>query len=251
MQPRTTNVRTRDRALALFFLALPLLVPSLALAEDEASGEGILSTAILRFALLGAEWVLWLLVVLSVGVVAITAERAWYLYSDRSDGDKLSEAVNSYLSDGVLGTFRSRLGQIGGLEARILSAGAESADAGSGAAEKAMEGTATAEKLRMERGLSYLATVGANAPFIGLFGTVLGVIQAFNDLKESTEAAKQAVMGSISEALVATAVGLAVAIPAVVLFNMFSRAVKARLSRSESLADLVLARMDGGAADGS
>ena len=97
----------------------------------------------------------------------------------------------------------------------------------------------------MERGLSILATVGSNAPFLGLFGTVLGIIQAFNDLAENTAEASEAVMAGISEALVATAIGLLVAIPAVVLYNGFSRWVKGRLGRSESLADLVLARMHG------
>src|SRR5690606_27270598 len=105
------------------------------------------------------------------------------------------------------------------------------------------EGTATAERMRMERGLAYLATVGSNAPFVGLFGTVLGIIKAFHDLAQNVEAASEAVMAGISEALVATAVGLLVAIPAVVLYNAFSRWVRNRIARSESLADLVLARM--------
>jgi biopolymer transport protein ExbB len=97
----------------------------------------------------------------------------------------------------------------------------------------------------MERGLSFLATVGSNAPFLGLFGTVLGIIKAFHDLAINTDEASEAVMAGISEALVATAVGLLVAIPAVVLYNVFSRWVKSRLSRSQSLANLVLARLEG------
>ena len=113
------------------------------------------------------------------------------------------------------------------------------------AAERAMAGTVTAERMRMERGLPFLATVGANAPFIGLFGTVLGIIHAFHDLSVNTSEASEAVMAGISEALVATAVGLLVAIPAVVLYNSFQRWVKSRLARSESLAQLVLARLTG------
>jgi biopolymer transport protein ExbB len=96
----------------------------------------------------------------------------------------------------------------------------------------------------MERGLSFLATVGSNAPFIGLFGTVLGIIQAFHDLAANTSEASEAVMAGISEALVATAVGLLVAIPAVVLYNFFTRWVKGRLARSESLADLVMSQLE-------
>ncbi len=76
-----------------------------------------------------------------------------------------------------------------------------------------------AERPRYERFLSFLGTLGSNAPFIGLFGTVLGIIKAFNDLGAVAiqgSAIQQTVMTGISEALVATAVGLAVAIPAVV-----------------------------------
>jgi biopolymer transport protein ExbB len=109
--------------------------------------------------------------------------------------------------------------------------------------EKAMIGTATAERMRMERGLAVLATVGSNAPFIGLFGTVLGVIQAFHDLAAAQHEASEAVMAGIAEALVATGIGLAVAIPAVVLYNLFNRWVKSRMSRADSLADLVIAKL--------
>jgi biopolymer transport protein ExbB len=92
----------------------------------------------------------------------------------------------------------------------------------------------------------YLATVGSNAPFVGLFGTVLGIMRAFHDLSLKSADAMEAVMAGIAEALVATAVGLFVAIPAVVLYNLFSRWVRGRMSRSDSLADLVVARLRGG-----
>jgi biopolymer transport protein ExbB len=199
----------------------------------------------MSFALLGAGWVLWLLVLLSIGCVAISLERAWFLLSDRAAATELGAAVNGFLGTGDAESLASSLKQLGGFEARVLSAGLELAPHGVEAAEKAMAGTVTAEKMRMERGLSFLATVGSNAPFLGLFGTVLGIIKAFHDLAINTDEASEAVMAGISEALVATAVGLLVAIPAVVLYNVFSRWVKSRLSRSQSLANLVLARLEG------
>jgi len=204
----------------------------------------------MSFALLGAGWVLWLLVLLSIGCIAVSLERAVYLIRDRADAGGLASAVNGFLSSGDVSGLRSALGQVGGFESRVLSAGLELAPHGVEAAEKAMAGTVTAEKMRMERGLSFLATVGSNAPFLGLFGTVLGIIKAFHDLAVNTEEASEAVMAGISEALVATAVGLMVAIPAVVLYNLFSRWVKSRLSRSQSLANLVLARLEGEVAHG-
>jgi biopolymer transport protein ExbB len=94
----------------------------------------------------------------------------------------------------------------------------------------------------MSRGLIVLGSTGSNAPFVGLLGTVLGIIKAFADLATSNEAST-AVMAGISEALVATAIGLLVAIPAVVLFNFFQSKNKSILARVESLSHLILARV--------
>ena len=199
----------------------------------------------MSFALLGASWVLWLLVLLSVGCVAVSVERFIYFKKDTTDAGELGTVVNAYLAGGDAVELKTQLSKLSGMESRILCAGLEVSEHGPSAAEKAMNGTATAEKLRMERGLAFLATVGSNAPFVGLFGTVLGIIQAFHDLAQNVAEASEAVMAGISEALVATAVGLLVAIPAVVLYNLFARQVKARLGRSESVAQLVLARMEG------
>ena len=81
-------------------------------------------------------------------------------------------------------------------------------------------------KLALEKRLGILATFGNNAPFIGLFGTVLGIIQAFHDLGRASEFGVRVVMEGISEALVATAMGLFVAIPSVIAYNYFVRRVK-------------------------
>ena len=100
------------------------------------------------------------------------------------------------------------------------------------------------ERTRLEQGLTVLATLGANAPFIGLFGTVLGIIQAFGALGTHQNNAAD-IMSGISEALVATAVGLFVAIPAVVAFNIFTRRLRVLIVRSEALKDLYLSRIQG------
>ena len=205
----------------------------------------MLQEGVLSFALLGAEWVLWLLAILSVGCAALSVERVYYLVRDNTDRESLSSAVKAFLDQGDVDKFRGDLQRLQGYEARILGSGLEVASRGPAAVEKAFSGTATAERLRMERGLPFLATVGSNAPFIGLFGTVLGIIKAFHELSINTAEASEAVMGGISEALVATAVGLLVAIPAVVLYNLFNRWVRGRLGRTASLSDLVLARLEG------
>ncbi len=95
-------------------------------------------------------------------------------------------------------------------------------------------------KLALEKRLGILATFGNNAPFIGLFGTVLGIIKAFHDLGTSTEFGVRVVMQGISEALVATAMGLFVAIPAVIAYNYFVRKVKTILLTYEQKKNLPL-----------
>ena len=89
-------------------------------------------------------------------------------------------------------------------------------------------------KLILEKRLGILATFGNNAPFIGLFGTVLGVINAFATLSKGSEFGVNAVMGGISEALVATAAGLFVAIPSVIAYNYFVRKIKMTLLKREA-----------------
>ncbi len=93
--------------------------------------------------------------------------------------------------------------------------------------------------------LGVLGTLGNNAPFIGLFGTVLGIIKAFADLSRNSGGGAGAVMAGISEALVATAVGLMVAIPAVIAFNFFQAQVRKTLTRVDAIAHMVLATFSG------
>ncbi|MDP7111221.1 MAG: MotA/TolQ/ExbB proton channel family protein, partial [Myxococcota bacterium] len=101
------------------------------------------------------------------------------------------------------------------------------------------------ERPRYERNLIVLGTLGNNAPFIGLFGTVLGIIRAFRDLSSSIGEAQgaSAVMAGLSEALVATAAGLFVAIPAVVAYNYFQRHIKSVVSNAGSMNRFVLSQI--------
>jgi len=92
--------------------------------------------------------------------------------------------------------------------------------------QRAMQRARTQEVTRLERGLTFLATTASTAPFIGLFGTVWGIMTAFMGLSTTTSSSIQAVAPGIAEALIATAVGLAAAIPAVVMYNRFARQVR-------------------------
>ena len=86
---------------------------------------------------------------------------------------------------------------------------------------RSLQQAVTAERARLERGVNFLATTGSSAPFIGLFGTVWGIMESFRSIGVMKSASLAVVAPGISEALVATAAGLAAAIPAVIFFNYF------------------------------
>ncbi|MCD6254861.1 MAG: protein TolQ [Deltaproteobacteria bacterium] len=91
---------------------------------------------------------------------------------------------------------------------------------------ESMRKSAYSERLRLAQGMSLLATVGNTAPFVGLFGTVWGIMRAFHDIGMTGEASLAQVAPGISEALITTAFGLAAAIPAVMGYNYFSHRLR-------------------------
>ena len=100
--------------------------------------------------------------------------------------------------------------------------------------QRAMQRARTQEVTKLERGLTFLATTASTAPFIGLFGTVWGIMTAFRGLSTTTSSSIQAVAPGIAEALIATAVGLAAAIPAVVMYNRFTRQLRVLTAQMDS-----------------
>jgi biopolymer transport protein ExbB/TolQ len=173
----------------------------------------------------GAQWVMYVMLGLSVISVAIILERAWFFWSLRDDLDVLAKELRTALDDSIE-TARKRMDASPSAEAAVVSAGLVMAHRGASAAEEAMAGALALQRMKLERRLAYLGTLGNNAPFIGLLGTVLGVIQAFHQLGDgANKGAMGNVMGGISEALVATGVGLVVALPAVVAFNVVQRRI--------------------------
>lgn len=206
---------------------------------------------------LGAEWVLYLLLGLGALSVLVAVIKWIYFLQQSSPAAELQAALHAFYTGGSRAELEQRLGKMRGVEARVLSAGLEAARSapdgqqskgGADAMEDAMVGTLSFERLKFDSGLLIIGTVASNAPFIGLFGTVLGIIKAFHDLSLQSDESASMVMSGISEALVATAVGLLVAIPAVMLYNMLTRRVKAQLGRVESLGLLLVSRVRGGAA---
>lgn len=200
----------------------------------------------------GAAWVMWLLLALSVVSVAIMLERGWFYYSLRDDLAALARSLGDYLRRGEVAQARRLLENSPSAEAAVVVAGLVESERGPQAAEEAMAGAAALQRMKLEKRLVYLGTLGNNAPFVGLLGTVIGIVQAFDELGKAAKMqtaqtastiAPQTVMTSIAEALVATAIGLLVAIPAVAAYNAFQRLTKSTLANTEVLSRILLAHL--------
>ena len=204
----------------------------------------MLTDFFLRATNMGAEWVLWVLILLSLISVGIIVERVTYFRAHFVDGDALGSQLRLRLQSGEI---RSAIELVAGheaIECQVVAAGLAEMTHGSTACGEAMLSAKARERRHLDASLGLLGSIGSNAPFIGLLGTVLGIIKAAHDLVGAGAAAgdANAVMAGVFEALVATAVGLFVAVPAVLSFNYFQRKVKIALLQTDALAHLVLAR---------
>ena len=192
----------------------------------------------------GGEWVIWGLMLCSVVAVAVIFERGVLIRRESKKFSELRHAVMKEVSGDISGLDKV-LSRHSGAACRILRAGLNHAQHGAAVVEDLLVSASFDERMRLEKRLLVLGTLGNNAPFVGLFGTVLGVIKAFHDLAQSG-AGPEVVMRGLSEALIATAVGLFVAIPCVVSYNFFQKRVRDLLGGTESLGRLMVAQIRAG-----
>jgi biopolymer transport protein ExbB len=190
----------------------------------------------------GSSWILYLLLLLSVAALAVALERMWFFAQERRPAGVIEDALATLSKAGPAAAL-GKLEGVPSMEAAVARACLAHAADGPAAVEERKAGAIERERARHESRLAFLGTLGNNAPFIGLFGTVLGIIRAFHDLAGSSLQGTQAVMSGIAEALVATGVGLLVALPAVAAYNTFTRVVERRASATEVLAHEILARL--------
>ena len=205
--------------------------------------SGGLVPALLELPIFQAEWVLWLLIALSLASVAVMMERYIFYRRHAVDIDEIRLQLAKLLGEGRLMPAAEYLQQFDSLETNTVLFGLRDYARGPDSVEDLLQAAARKERARYEQRLGFLATVASNAPFIGLFGTVLGIIRAFKDLSTNISEASTAVMGGIAEALVATAVGLLVAIPAVIAFNMLKTRVRHIADDGNLLAATLLASL--------
>lgn len=189
-----------------------------------------------------AEFLLWILMLTSVLSIGMIIERFITLRSVYTKNIEFRRKAQELLQSYTLNELEELAKNKDSLPERALSYGLRHAKAqGAEGLAEVFNSFLMIEKPKLEKNLNFLATVGSNAPFVGLLGTVLGIMKAFSDLSQSSGAGNEAVMSGIAHALVATAVGLFVAIPAVIGYNYFQRLVRQSLQSIDVARELCLA----------
>lgn len=203
--------------------------------------EGSLDAELLDLMLrVGSRWVLWLLLGLSLLAIAVALERLLFFFMERRPADLQTRVATALRTGGPAVALQLVVGARS-MEAAVARAALAAVGQGGDSVSELVSATIENERLRYERMLAFLGTLGNNAPFVGLFGTVLGIIRAFHDLASNSAQGAQAVMAGIAEALVATGVGLLVALPAVAMYNLFARHVESVVSSATAMGHTVLA----------
>jgi biopolymer transport protein ExbB/biopolymer transport protein TolQ len=206
----------------------------------------MLAEKLLAVASIGGTIVLYVLILLSVISIGVILERWLWFRRRKVDTVKIGRQVLDKLHvgdrDGAFAVLRG----VPGVEGEVVTEALAWYDDGPEALEQVLMTSFKERRQQYEAGLNFLGTLGNNAPFIGLFGTVLGVVTAFRELGNTTAGMSNGmgnVMSGIAEALVATAIGILVALPAVIAYNIFTRKVADIEANVTSLGGLILAQM--------
>src|SRR5512138_2168090 len=212
-----------------------------------------------------ARLVVYVLAIMSLSSIIVMAERFITFLKSNSDSRRFATTLAGALEkSGIDDAAKTKVGtpkSVGHL-GRVLSAGlgaysmtrtaGTTPDLTIESVARALERQGQREQQNLKRGLNLLATVGSTAPFVGLLGTVVGIINAFESMAATGSGGLGTVSAGIAEALVTTAFGLLVAIPAVMAFNYMQGWVDARMvdmtESSNELLDAVARRLDEGAA---
>jgi len=190
------------------------------------------------------DWSQVLLLGLGLLALAVAIERSYVLHKNKGNNAELVRILAEKLA-----TNPTKVDDLAeeiatkefGLEGRVAAVTLRGWTGGDEAMEEYAQSAIIAEKRTLDRRLVILSTLGNNTPFIGLLGTVLGIMRAFRDLATMGDAGPAVVMKGISEALIATAFGLGVAIPCVIAFNLLGKTVKDRISFAEEIVSLIRA----------
>ena len=208
----------------------------------------MLTQRLLQLNLLGAEWVNWVLVLLGFTGVAISADRVILYWRTRERFAALQAAIQGTLRrhdlSGALGLVQEDT-----LVRNVLRSGLDAVQRGvrdPKAVEEDMLAQLAAQRSRYDARVAWLTTIANIAPLVGLLGTIIGIVGAFYGLGRAgttQSAGNPQVMTSIAEALASTAIGIFVAVPGVVAYNLLRAHMAVRLRQAESLMREVLANV--------
>jgi biopolymer transport protein ExbB/biopolymer transport protein TolQ len=207
--------------------------------------SNILMQKLVFVASVASQAVLYILLALSVLSIGVIIERWWYFLRRRENVAALSDQLRAALRRGDLAGARKLLGASRSVEASAVNEALDWYPDGPDAVEQILAKAVRQRRKQFEGGLLFLGTLGNNAPFIGLFGTVLGIVTAFRELGNNQMGAMGNVMSGIAEALIATAIGILVALPAVIFYNLFQKKGNDIEENTAALGNVVLASMKG------
>jgi len=207
--------------------------------------SNVLMQKLVFVASVASQAVLYVLLALSVLSIGVIIERWVYFFKRRENLDALSDRLRKAFGRGDVAAARKLLTDSKSVEAAIVREALDWYEDGPDAVEQILAKATRLRRKAFEGGLLFLGTLGNNAPFIGLFGTVLGIVTAFRELGNNQMGAMGNVMSGIAEALIATAVGILVALPAVIFYNVFQKKGSDIEEQSAALGNVVIAAMRG------
>ena len=191
---------------------------------------------LLSVALMSTEWIILALLLLSVWSIAIIVERIVVLRWRAGDLRKVEGSFREAMRKGRAAEAIELLRKTDTSSARVVLRVSEMTKTDATPFDEALAIALSEEKIDLERRVAILGTLGSNAPYVGLLGTVLGIIHAFHNLSQHVQGGPTVILKGISEALVATALGLLIAIPAVAAYNFFVRSIRKILVKAENAA---------------
>jgi len=198
--------------------------------------------SLFKIADFAAQGLLYFMGLLSVVSVSIMIERFFYLRSIGAHSGRMAIEFRRLIEGKSLDKIEALSKHDHSLEGRALGYGLHFVkDHGHHGLDELFSSFKLIERPALEKNLNLLGTIASNAPYIGLLGTVMGIMKAFNDLAVAPGQGNEVVMAGIGHALVATAIGLSVAIPAVIAFNFYQKKVGLVLSNIDAAKELCLA----------
>jgi biopolymer transport protein ExbB len=198
--------------------------------------------AMFRIADASAHGILYFMGLVSVISISIMIERFFSLRKVSKQSREIARDFRSVLATQELTQIEELSKKNASLEGRALGYGLSFAEKnGTEGLDEIFNSFKTVERPSLEKNLNLLGTIASNAPYVGLLGTVMGIMKAFNDLALAPGQGNEVVMAGIGHALVSTAIGLGVAIPAVIAFNFYNKKVGLVLDNIDAARDLCLA----------